>query len=205
MDKWGWRSVETRLEMKRLNILTHQSLETQTHQSSLLKHKRAQRIFWLTSVFTGKTRECQRLRTKGQPLTRLQNSQATTKASNSLKSFRGTLLEIWKWRNGCADKGLVCWLEHLWTNCRQDSPRPILTHRQCVARAVCSVHLTVQCAVHSVQRCEQNDTADLAQFTHVILKMCYYTLRTTHSVLHMLSNTVLHCKMCFVQYAVCNH
>ena len=47
--------METRLEMKRLNILTHQSpetqthqsLETQTHQSRLLKHKRAQRIFCL--------------------------------------------------------------------------------------------------------------------------------------------------------------
>ena len=81
MDKWGWRRVETRLEMKRLNILTHQSLETQTHQSletqthqspetqthqsSLLKDKRGQRIFWLTSVSSGKTTECQRLRSKG--------------------------------------------------------------------------------------------------------------------------------------------
>ena len=40
---------------------------------------------------------------------------------------------------------------------------------------------------------------------HMVLQMCYYTLRTTHSVLHMLSNTVLHFKMCLVQYAVCNH
>ena len=71
MDKWGWRRAERRLEMKRQNILTHQSPERQTHQSSLLKHKRAQRIFWLTSVSSAKTTECQRLRSKGQPLTRL--------------------------------------------------------------------------------------------------------------------------------------
>ena len=74
MDKRGWRRMETRLEMKRLNILTHQSLETQTHQSSLLKHKRGQKNI-LTHIRlpwqAGKTAECQRLRSKGQPLTRL--------------------------------------------------------------------------------------------------------------------------------------
>ena len=92
MDKWGWRRVGTRLEMKRLNILTHQSLETQTHQSTLLKHKRTQRIFWLASVYFGKTQNAKGFEPKANLW-----PDFSDKGFQFMKKFMGTLLEIFKW------------------------------------------------------------------------------------------------------------
>ena len=68
-------------------------------------------------------------------------------------------------------KGLECWL--FWTNCWQDSPRPILTHRQC-----CCMHSAVcYCAVCCAAVCcsEQNttppplQTRNMIYSTHVVL------------------------------------
>ena len=114
-----------------------ESLETQTRPKNILTHIR---LHW-------KDQRMPKASDQRPAFDRTSEFPGNDKGFQFIEKFRGTLLEIWKWRNGCADKGLVCWLEHLWTNCRQDSPRPILTHRQCVARAVCYV----QCAVCSVQ------------------------------------------------------
>ena len=110
---------------------------------SLLKDKHISRVSWNTNA------PKEYFDSHPSPLQRPQNAKGfEAKASlwpdfrDSDKGFQfmGTLLERFK-SEGMAWARIRGWCvgsQHLWTNCRRDSPRPILTHRQCVACAVCS-------------------------------------------------------------------
>ena len=77
------------------------------------KTKRVKRIFCLSFVFLGGIRGCRR------PLTRFQGQMLTIHG----KVDGDSKARDWRIRG---------WLWRLWTNCRQDSRRRILTHRQSV-------------------------------------------------------------------------
>ena len=129
--------METRLEVKRLNILTLRSLETQTRPKNILTHIH---LHW---------KDHRMPKASIQPLTKLQNSE--TNVSNPWKEFSlspSRKVKVNELNKGYEGVGVLALLDKLLTGFSSPDPHSPPMLQQCCVLLCC-----VLCAVCCMQCC----------------------------------------------------